>query len=181
MRNPVHRMDYPRYRAAGWLIGSGAVEAAWQSVVGQRLKGGGDALGRGGCGRPVPTAGVIPERERTRRSILGQRRLKNLPTKKTLTPGSGVANLSVPTKVLAKGCARKVKALQQVQRKTRKRKEVPRSEKEGQTRLPLQGVAGGGLAQTTSRNSLQINDLQFFTSNYWPKPLCVPLVAGVAG
>src|SRR6516162_1960989 len=78
-------MDYPRYRAAGWLIGSGAVEAAWQSVVGQRVKGGGDALGRGGCGRPVPTAGVIPERERTRRSILGQRRLKNLPTKKTLT------------------------------------------------------------------------------------------------
>jgi hypothetical protein len=34
----VHRMDYPRYRANGWLIGSGAVESACKTVVGQRLK-----------------------------------------------------------------------------------------------------------------------------------------------
>lgn len=37
--NQVHRMDYPTYRARGWLIGSGPVEAACKQVVGQRLKG----------------------------------------------------------------------------------------------------------------------------------------------
>jgi hypothetical protein len=39
VRNHQHRMDYPRYRANGWLIGSGHVEAACKTVVGQRLKG----------------------------------------------------------------------------------------------------------------------------------------------
>lgn len=39
VRNNVHRMDYPRYLARGWLIGSGPVEAACKLVVGQRLKG----------------------------------------------------------------------------------------------------------------------------------------------
>jgi hypothetical protein len=39
VRNQEHRMDYPRYRANGWLIGSGHVEAACKAVVGQRLKG----------------------------------------------------------------------------------------------------------------------------------------------
>jgi hypothetical protein len=34
----VHRMDYPRYRARGWQIGSGPVESACKRVVGQRLK-----------------------------------------------------------------------------------------------------------------------------------------------
>ncbi len=33
------RIDYPRYRAAGMMIGSGPVEAACKSVVGARLKG----------------------------------------------------------------------------------------------------------------------------------------------
>jgi hypothetical protein len=37
----AHRMDYPRYRANGWLIGSGHIEAACKAVVGQRLKGNG--------------------------------------------------------------------------------------------------------------------------------------------
>jgi len=37
-RNNVHRMDYPTYVANGWLIGSGAVESACKTVVGQRLK-----------------------------------------------------------------------------------------------------------------------------------------------
>lgn len=41
LRNHVHRMDYPRYLANGWLIGSGHVEAACKTVVGQRLKGAG--------------------------------------------------------------------------------------------------------------------------------------------
>lgn len=39
VRNNVHRMDYPCYRAKGWLIGSGHIEAACKTVVGQRLKG----------------------------------------------------------------------------------------------------------------------------------------------
>jgi hypothetical protein len=37
-RNHVHKMDYPRYRAHGWQIGSGPVEAACKTVVGRRLK-----------------------------------------------------------------------------------------------------------------------------------------------
>lgn len=41
VRNNAGRMDYPRYRAAGWLIGSGHVEAACKAVVGGRLKGNG--------------------------------------------------------------------------------------------------------------------------------------------
>lgn len=36
--NQVHRMDYPTYRARGWQIGSGPVESACKTVVGQRLK-----------------------------------------------------------------------------------------------------------------------------------------------
>jgi hypothetical protein len=49
VRNNVHRMDYPRYRADGWLIGSGHVEAACKAVVGQRLKGGGMRWGEAGA------------------------------------------------------------------------------------------------------------------------------------
>lgn len=36
--NNVHRMDYPYYGSQGWHIGSGAVESACKTVVGQRLK-----------------------------------------------------------------------------------------------------------------------------------------------
>lgn len=39
--NQVDRMDYPSYEANGWYIGSGAVESACKTVVGQRLKGSG--------------------------------------------------------------------------------------------------------------------------------------------
>jgi hypothetical protein len=49
VRNNLHRMDYPRYAAAGWLIGSGHVEAACKAVVGQRLKGGGMRWGEEGA------------------------------------------------------------------------------------------------------------------------------------
>ena len=38
-RHNRERLAYPRYRAAGMLIGSGPVEAACKSVVGSRLKG----------------------------------------------------------------------------------------------------------------------------------------------
>ena len=36
--NQVHRMDYPKYGSHGWQIGSGPVESACKTVVGQRLK-----------------------------------------------------------------------------------------------------------------------------------------------
>jgi hypothetical protein len=49
VRNNVHRMDYPRYLANGWLIGSGHVEAACKAVVGQRLKGSGMRWGEAGA------------------------------------------------------------------------------------------------------------------------------------
>jgi hypothetical protein len=38
LKNNVHRMDYPTYKANGWSIGSGSVESACKTVVGQRLK-----------------------------------------------------------------------------------------------------------------------------------------------
>jgi hypothetical protein len=38
LENHVHRMEYPEYLARGWCIGSGAVESACKTVVGQRLK-----------------------------------------------------------------------------------------------------------------------------------------------
>jgi hypothetical protein len=46
--NQVHRMDYPSYEANGWYIGSGAVESACKTVVGQRLKGSGMRWSEGG-------------------------------------------------------------------------------------------------------------------------------------
>lgn len=39
--NQAHRMDYPSYRAKGWQIGSGPVESACKTVIGERMKGGG--------------------------------------------------------------------------------------------------------------------------------------------
>jgi hypothetical protein len=41
LRNQVQRMDYPAYEGNGWYIGSGAVESACKTVVGQRRKGSG--------------------------------------------------------------------------------------------------------------------------------------------
>jgi hypothetical protein len=38
LENNSHRMNYPEYIANGWMIGSGAVESACKTVVGQRLK-----------------------------------------------------------------------------------------------------------------------------------------------
>jgi hypothetical protein len=48
-RNHVHKMDYPTYRQNGWQIGSGPVEAACKSVVGQRLKCSGMRWGEDGA------------------------------------------------------------------------------------------------------------------------------------
>jgi hypothetical protein len=47
--NQVHRMDYPEYLSRGWQIGSGAVESACKTVVGQRLKGAGMRWGAEGA------------------------------------------------------------------------------------------------------------------------------------
>lgn len=47
-RNHEHRMDYPRYRANGWQIGSGPVESSCKRVVTQRLKGAGMRWGERG-------------------------------------------------------------------------------------------------------------------------------------
>ena len=47
-QNHKHRMDYPRYVANGWYIGSGPVESACKTVVANRLKGGGMRWGQDG-------------------------------------------------------------------------------------------------------------------------------------
>jgi len=47
--NQGHRMDYPEYQRRGWQIGSGPVESACKTVVGQRLKGGGMRWGEDGA------------------------------------------------------------------------------------------------------------------------------------
>src|SRR5262249_29943289 len=43
--NNLSRMEYPEYQAEGWQIGSGAVERAGKTVVGQRRKGAGRRWG----------------------------------------------------------------------------------------------------------------------------------------
>jgi hypothetical protein len=47
-QNHKHRMDYPRYIANGWQIGSGPVESACKTVVANRLKGSGMRWGEDG-------------------------------------------------------------------------------------------------------------------------------------
>lgn len=47
--NNAHRMEYPEYLAEGWQIGSGVVESACKTVVGQRLKGAGMRWGEEGA------------------------------------------------------------------------------------------------------------------------------------
>lgn len=47
--NNLHRMEYPEYLAEGWHIGSGVVESACKTVVGQRLKGAGMRWGEDGA------------------------------------------------------------------------------------------------------------------------------------
>jgi hypothetical protein len=48
-KNHSHRMDYPKYVSRGWQIGSGPVESACKTVVGNRLKGGGMRWGSEGA------------------------------------------------------------------------------------------------------------------------------------
>lgn len=47
--NHRHKMDYPRYVANGWQIGSGPIESACRTVVGDRLKASGMRWGDDGA------------------------------------------------------------------------------------------------------------------------------------
>ena len=47
--NHQHKMDYPRYVANGWQIGSGPIESACRTVVGDRLDGSGMRWGDEGA------------------------------------------------------------------------------------------------------------------------------------
>jgi hypothetical protein len=47
--NQGHRMDYPRYQAKGWAIGSGPVASACKTVIGKRMKNGGMRWGADGA------------------------------------------------------------------------------------------------------------------------------------
>ena len=47
--NQSHRMDYPKYVSKGWAIGSGPVESACKTVIGQRMKGAGMRWGTDGA------------------------------------------------------------------------------------------------------------------------------------
>jgi hypothetical protein len=47
--NHMERMDYPKYVAAGWQIGSGHIEAACKTVVNERLKRSGMRWGEDGA------------------------------------------------------------------------------------------------------------------------------------
>lgn len=49
VRKNLFRMDYPTYRANGWLIGSGHIESACKGVIGQRMKGNGMRWGEAGA------------------------------------------------------------------------------------------------------------------------------------
>jgi hypothetical protein len=49
LSNHMDRMDYPKYVAAGWQIGSGHIEAACRTVVNERLKKSGMRWGEDGA------------------------------------------------------------------------------------------------------------------------------------
>lgn len=49
VENQSHRMDYPTYVSKGWAIGSGPVESACKTVIGQRMKGSGMRWGTDGA------------------------------------------------------------------------------------------------------------------------------------
>lgn len=49
LERQAHRMEYPEYLAQGWCLGSGAVESACKTVVGQRLKLAGRRWGEDGA------------------------------------------------------------------------------------------------------------------------------------
>ena len=82
--NQAHRMDYPAYLAKGWAIGSGPVEAACKTVIGQRMKGSGMRWARRGptpCATSAPCSGAATGSG----TPSGSPPRPELPTKMTLT------------------------------------------------------------------------------------------------
>jgi hypothetical protein len=84
-RNHEHRMDYPRYVRNGWQIGSGPVESACKTVVGNRLKGGGMRWGQAGADAVCHLRGLYLSEDRCWDSFWNSPPLDPLPTKLTLT------------------------------------------------------------------------------------------------
>src|SRR5208337_3006836 len=74
----AHRMEYPEYLAHGWCIGSGAVESACKTVVGQRLKLAGMRWGEDGANAVCPPPRPLSERKRPVGGILEPRILPQL-------------------------------------------------------------------------------------------------------
>ena len=89
-RNHVHKMDYPRYIANGWQIGSGPVEAACKTVVGRRLKQSGMRWGVAGADCAQSPSSTTPKRTPPLASLLAK--LPPLsPTNVTPTPSRPAA------------------------------------------------------------------------------------------
>src|SRR5205823_9564286 len=86
--NQVHRMDYPSYRAKGWLIGSGPVEAACKQVVGQRMKGSGMRWGEAGADAVCHLRALFRSEKGQWDAFWASLAAGNLTTRKTLTRAS---------------------------------------------------------------------------------------------
>jgi len=80
-----HRMDYPTYVRNGWQIGSGPVESACKTVVGNRLKGGGMRWGEDGANAVCHLRAPLPQRTRLLGILLEPTPQLTLPTNLTLT------------------------------------------------------------------------------------------------
>lgn len=74
----VERMAYPEYVAEGWQIGSGVVESACKTVVGQRLKGAGMRWGEAGA-HAVCHVRALYRSERGQWQAFWQRRFSHRP------------------------------------------------------------------------------------------------------
>ena len=96
-RNHEHRMDYPTYVRNGWQIGSGPVESACKTVVGNRLKGGGMRWGEDGLGRRLPPPRPLPQRARLLGLLLESSPQLTPPTNLTLTRCGGRVDRSLDT------------------------------------------------------------------------------------
>jgi hypothetical protein len=74
--NQKHRMDYPRYRARGWQIGSGPMESACKTVIGMRMKQGGMRWGTDGADKVGHTRALFRS-EKGQWDAFWQRKYKN--------------------------------------------------------------------------------------------------------
>src|SRR5262249_20803245 len=76
--NNLSRMEYPEYQAEGWQIGSGVVESACKTVVGQRLKGAGMRWGEAGA-HALCHVRALYRSEKGQRQAFWQRRFTHGP------------------------------------------------------------------------------------------------------